>query len=114
MPWPPRQPWERSPTPCGRSSASTGRSGDSQRFWLAEITPECEVCAPKRGGGGREHMTGQDDRRPRFLVVGGGPAGNSAATTAASLGAKVTLVESSIVGGAAHLWDCITSKTMVA
>jgi pyruvate/2-oxoglutarate dehydrogenase complex dihydrolipoamide dehydrogenase (E3) component len=59
-------------------------------------------------------MTDHDDRRPRFLVVGGGPAGNSAATTAASLGAKVTLVESSIVGGAAHLWDCIPSKTMVA
>ncbi|MGH8874124.1 MAG: FAD-dependent oxidoreductase, partial [Acidimicrobiia bacterium] len=55
-----------------------------------------------------------DDPRPRFLVVGGGPAGNSAATGAATLGALVTLVEDSIVGGAAHLWDCIPSKTMTA
>lgn len=55
-----------------------------------------------------------DDARPRFLVLGAGPAGNTAATTAASLGAEVTLVEASVVGGAAHLWDCIPSKTMVA
>ncbi len=54
------------------------------------------------------------DDRPRFLIIGGGPAGATAATIAASLRAKVTLVEDSIVGGAAHLWDCIPSKTMVA
>ena len=57
-------------------------------------------------------MTGDD--QPRFVIVGGGPAGSSAATVAATLGAKVTLIEDSIVGGAAHLWDCIPSKTMVA
>ena len=50
----------------------------------------------------------------RFLVIGGGPAGTAAATAAATLGARVTLIEDSIVGGAAHLWDCIPSKTMVA
>jgi pyruvate/2-oxoglutarate dehydrogenase complex dihydrolipoamide dehydrogenase (E3) component len=50
----------------------------------------------------------------RFVIVGGGPAGNTAATTAARLGAKVTLVERDIVGGAAHLWDCIPSKAMIA
>ncbi|MDH4118146.1 MAG: NAD(P)H-quinone dehydrogenase [Acidimicrobiia bacterium] len=50
----------------------------------------------------------------RFLVVGGGPAGVAAATTAASLDFKVTLIENSVVGGAAHLWDCIPSKTMAA
>lgn len=55
-----------------------------------------------------------EEAGPRFLIIGGGPAGNTAATIAASLGAKVTLVESSIVGGAAHLWDCIPSKTMAA
>jgi len=51
---------------------------------------------------------------PRFLIVGGGPAGTAAASAAASLGLKVTLVESSVLGGAAHLWDCIPSKTMSA
>jgi dihydrolipoamide dehydrogenase len=50
----------------------------------------------------------------RMAVVGGGPAGNAAATVAATLGAEVVLVEDSIVGGAAHLWDCIPSKAMVA
>lgn len=55
-----------------------------------------------------------DTDAPRLLVIGGGPAGNSAATRAASLGFAVTLVEDQIVGGAAHLWDCIPSKAMVA
>ncbi|HEX2575671.1 MAG TPA: FAD-dependent oxidoreductase [Aquihabitans sp.] len=50
----------------------------------------------------------------RFVVIGGGPAGNQAATTAARLGAEVTLIERDIVGGAAHLWDCIPSKAMIA
>jgi NAD(P)H dehydrogenase (quinone) len=50
----------------------------------------------------------------RFVIIGGGPAGNTAATHAARLGAHVTLVERDVVGGAAHLWDCIPSKTMIA
>lgn len=50
----------------------------------------------------------------RFLIIGGGPAGNTAATHAARLGAEVILVERDVVGGAAHLFDCIPSKTMIA
>ncbi|MGZ8734267.1 MAG: dihydrolipoyl dehydrogenase family protein [Acidimicrobiia bacterium] len=50
----------------------------------------------------------------RFVIIGGGPAGNTAATVAATLGAEVTIVERDIVGGAAHLWDCIPSKAMIA
>ncbi len=50
----------------------------------------------------------------RLLILGGGPAGNTAATHAARLGAHVTMVERDIVGGAAHLWDCIPSKSMIA
>jgi dihydrolipoamide dehydrogenase len=50
----------------------------------------------------------------RFVIIGGGPAGNTAATHAARFGAEVTLVERDIIGGAAHLWDCIPSKTMIA
>jgi pyruvate/2-oxoglutarate dehydrogenase complex dihydrolipoamide dehydrogenase (E3) component len=50
----------------------------------------------------------------RLLIVGGGPAGNTAATYAARFGAQVTMVERDVVGGAAHLWDCIPSKTMIA
>jgi dihydrolipoamide dehydrogenase len=50
----------------------------------------------------------------RFVIIGGGPAGNTAATYAARLGAQVTMIERDVVGGAAHLWDCIPSKTMIA
>jgi dihydrolipoamide dehydrogenase len=50
----------------------------------------------------------------RFVIIGGGPAGNTAATVAASLGAEVTMIERDVIGGAAHLWDCIPSKAMIA
>jgi len=50
----------------------------------------------------------------RFVIIGGGPGGNTAATVAARLGAEVTLIERDLVGGAAHLWDCIPSKAMIA
>ena len=53
-------------------------------------------------------------RPKRFVIVGGGPAGTSCATHAARYGADVTLVEKDIVGGAAHLLDCIPSKAMIA
>jgi NAD(P)H dehydrogenase (quinone) len=49
-----------------------------------------------------------------FVIIGGGPAGTAAASHGARLGAKVTLVEADIVGGTAHLRDCIPSKTMIA
>jgi dihydrolipoamide dehydrogenase len=50
----------------------------------------------------------------RLAIIGGGPAGNTAATHAARLGADVTLIEQDVIGGAAHLWDCIPSKAMIA
>ena len=50
----------------------------------------------------------------RFVILGGGPAGNMAATHAARLGAEVTVIERDVIGGAAHLWDCIPSKAMIA
>ncbi|TDI51645.1 MAG: FAD-binding protein [Acidobacteria bacterium] len=54
------------------------------------------------------------DTRTHLLIIGGGPAGTQAATTAAMKGGRVTVIEKDIVGGAAHLWDCIPSKTMAA
>src|SRR5437870_2783874 len=50
----------------------------------------------------------------RFVIIGGCPAGNTASTHPARLGADVTIVERDVVGGAAHLWDCIPSKAMIA
>ncbi len=48
------------------------------------------------------------------MIIGGGPAGTSCATHAARFGAEVTLVEKDLIGGAAHLLDCIPSKAMIA
>ncbi len=56
-------------------------------------------------------MSGQ---RKRFVIIGGGPGGTACATYAARMGAEVTLIEKDIVGGAAHLLDCIPSKAMIA
>ncbi|HCB36794.1 MAG TPA: NADPH:quinone reductase [Acidimicrobiaceae bacterium] len=50
----------------------------------------------------------------RLVVLGGGPAGHAAATHAARFGVEVTLVERDIVGGTAHLRDCVPSKTMIS
>lgn len=50
----------------------------------------------------------------RVVIIGGGPAGNSCATYAARLGADVTMIERDLIGGAAHLLDCIPSKAMIA
>jgi dihydrolipoamide dehydrogenase len=49
-----------------------------------------------------------------LVILGGGPAGHQAATYAARLGAKVTVIERDVFGGAAQLWDCIPSKTMIS
>ena len=50
----------------------------------------------------------------RLAILGGGPGGNTAASVGATLGAEVTLVEREVVGGVAHLFDCIPSKAMIA
>jgi NAD(P)H dehydrogenase (quinone) len=50
----------------------------------------------------------------KVIVIGGGPAGHEAATSAARFGAEVVLIERDIVGGAAHLHDCVPSKSMIA
>lgn len=49
-----------------------------------------------------------------MVIIGGGPAGHSCASTAARLGADVVVIERDTIGGAAHLWDCIPSKAMIA
>ena len=50
----------------------------------------------------------------RIVIIGGGPAGHSCASTAARLAADVVVIERDTIGGAAHLWDCIPSKAMIA
>ena len=54
------------------------------------------------------------ERTQRVVVLGGGPGGYAAALSAAQLGADVTLIERTGVGGAAVLTDVVPSKTLIA
>src|SRR5580765_6803720 len=51
--------------------------------------------------------------RYTLVVVGGGPAGLVAASTAASMGAKVALVERALLGGNCLNVGCIPSKAII-
>jgi len=51
--------------------------------------------------------------RYNLVVVGGGPAGLVAASTAASMGAKVALVERALLGGNCLNVGCIPSKAII-
>ncbi|WP_025134118.1 NAD(P)H-quinone dehydrogenase [Leucobacter sp. PH1c] len=53
------------------------------------------------------------ERKHRIAVLGGGPGGYEAALAGAQLGAEVTLIESSGVGGAAVLTDVVPSKSLI-
>jgi len=53
-------------------------------------------------------------RVTRIAIIGGGPGGYEAALVAAQLGAQVTLVDRTGVGGACVLTDCVPSKTLIA
>ena len=50
----------------------------------------------------------------RVVIIGGGPGGYEAAIAGAQLGADVTLIERSGVGGSAVLTDVVPSKTLIA
>ena len=52
--------------------------------------------------------------RSRIVIIGGGPGGYEAALVAAQLGAHVTVVEETGLGGACVLTDCVPSKTLIA
>nr|WP_256882728.1 NAD(P)H-quinone dehydrogenase [Arthrobacter sp. STN4] len=51
---------------------------------------------------------------PSLAILGGGPGGYEAAMVAASMGAKVTIVERAGLGGSAVLTDVVPSKTLIA
>lgn len=69
----------------------------------------CSLCASHIAGS-LKHV----NLNKRLVVIGGGPAGHAAASLAARKGVHVTVVEREILGGAAHLLDCVPSKTMIA
>ncbi|MCX8208737.1 MAG: dihydrolipoyl dehydrogenase [Sulfolobales archaeon] len=48
-----------------------------------------------------------------LVVIGGGPAGYMAASRASSLGLRVALVESELLGGECTNWGCIPTKTLL-
>ncbi len=47
-------------------------------------------------------------------IIGGGPGGYEAALVARQLGAEVTLIHSTGIGGSAVLTDCVPSKALIA
>ncbi len=53
-------------------------------------------------------------RSSRVVILGGGPGGYEAALVAAHLGAEVTVVERTGMGGAAVLTDCVPSKALIS
>ncbi|MEZ2391280.1 NAD(P)H-quinone dehydrogenase [bacterium RCC_150] len=55
-----------------------------------------------------------DFSSPRIAILGGGPGGYEAAMVAASLGARVTIIERAGLGGSAVLTDVVPSKTLIA
>ena len=59
-------------------------------------------------------MASQFERTQRIVILGGGPGGYEAALAGAQLGADVTLIERSGVGGSAVLTDVVPSKTLIA
>jgi pyruvate/2-oxoglutarate dehydrogenase complex dihydrolipoamide dehydrogenase (E3) component len=59
-------------------------------------------------------MAYEFERKQRIAVLGGGPGGYEAALAGAQLGADVTLVERTGVGGSAVLTDVVPSKTLIA
>lgn len=59
-------------------------------------------------------MAYEFERKQRIGVLGGGPGGYEAAIAGAQLGAEVTLIERSGVGGSAVLTDVVPSKTLIA
>ncbi|MFP3464399.1 NAD(P)H-quinone dehydrogenase [Leifsonia sp. SIMBA_070] len=59
-------------------------------------------------------MSYEFERKQRIAVLGGGPGGYEAALAGAQLGAEVTLVERSGVGGSAVITDVVPSKSLIA
>ncbi|HEY0248928.1 MAG TPA: NAD(P)H-quinone dehydrogenase [Gryllotalpicola sp.] len=59
-------------------------------------------------------MAFEFERKQRIAVIGGGPGGYEAALAGAQLGAEVTIVERTGIGGAAVITDVVPSKTLIA
>lgn len=51
-------------------------------------------------------------QQKELVIIGGGPGGYTAAIRAAQLGAEVTLIEKSLLGGTCLNWGCIPTKAM--
>ncbi|SKC62536.1 dihydrolipoamide dehydrogenase [Okibacterium fritillariae] len=59
-------------------------------------------------------MAYEFERKQRIAVLGGGPGGYEAALAGAQLGADVTLIERTGVGGSAVITDVVPSKSLIA
>jgi pyruvate/2-oxoglutarate dehydrogenase complex dihydrolipoamide dehydrogenase (E3) component len=82
------------------SSSATPRQDAYEQERMENVRPS-EWRNPKPAG------------RYNLVVVGGGPAGLVAASAAASMGAKVALIERALLGGGCLNVGCIPSKAIV-
>ena len=71
-------------------------------------------AASATGMGKNGRMAYEFERTQRIAILGGGPGGFEAALAGAQLGAEVTVVERSGIGGSAVLTDVVPSKTLIA
>ena len=59
-------------------------------------------------------MSDNETKKHHIVIIGGGPGGYEAALAGIQLGANVTLIERSGIGGNAVLTDVVPSKTLIA
>ena len=59
-------------------------------------------------------MSDNETKKHHIVIIGGGPGGYEAALAGVQLGADVTLIERSGIGGNAVLTDVVPSKTLIA
>ncbi|MFM2031195.1 MAG: hypothetical protein RI927_815, partial [Actinomycetota bacterium] len=59
-------------------------------------------------------MSDNETKKHHIVIIGGGPGGYEAALAGIQLGADVTLIERSGIGGNAVLTDVVPSKTLIA
>lgn len=59
-------------------------------------------------------VSDKENKKHHIVIIGGGPGGYEAALAGIQLGAEVTLIERSGIGGSAVLTDVVPSKTLIA